>query len=245
MAPISRVMAASFGKMPTTLVRRLISPLRRSIGLVECSRRAVFLGEGHVGQHVGLGLVHEVGQLGRLGAELIGHLAPLGRGGLGVLLGKGGGDEGRHHAPAGLTGMGQEVAHEVYDRQRCQVAFKTLHGGGGLDGLHGHRRSPLDASASRAWSGRAGTRSRRLGLRGADGHAQDLTPALVVDRHGDDHGDRDNAPGLAHLHIGGVEPEIASRASKGRSRKSWILPSISPQSRDTWLLEIPRHAHGL
>jgi hypothetical protein len=30
-------MAVSLGKMPTTSVRRLISPLRRSIGLVECS----------------------------------------------------------------------------------------------------------------------------------------------------------------------------------------------------------------
>ena len=37
MAPISRVMAASLGKMPTTLVRRLISPLRRSRGFVEWS----------------------------------------------------------------------------------------------------------------------------------------------------------------------------------------------------------------
>ena len=35
-APISRVTAASLGKMPTTSLRRLISPLSRSIGLVEC-----------------------------------------------------------------------------------------------------------------------------------------------------------------------------------------------------------------
>jgi hypothetical protein len=30
-------MASLLGKMPTTLVRRLISPLTRSIGFVECS----------------------------------------------------------------------------------------------------------------------------------------------------------------------------------------------------------------
>ena len=36
-APTRRVMAASLGKMPTTSVRRLISPLRRSSGLTECS----------------------------------------------------------------------------------------------------------------------------------------------------------------------------------------------------------------
>ncbi len=37
MAPTRRLMAVSLGKMPTTSVRRLISPSRRSIGLVECS----------------------------------------------------------------------------------------------------------------------------------------------------------------------------------------------------------------
>ncbi|RVK93801.1 diguanylate cyclase [Sinorhizobium meliloti] len=36
-APTRRTMASSLGKMPTTSVLRLISPLRRSIGLVECS----------------------------------------------------------------------------------------------------------------------------------------------------------------------------------------------------------------
>ena len=36
-APTSRVIASSLGKMPTTLVRRLIAPLRRSSGLVECN----------------------------------------------------------------------------------------------------------------------------------------------------------------------------------------------------------------
>src|SRR5512132_11687 len=35
MAPTRRVMASSFGKMPTTLVRRLTSPFRRSRGLTE------------------------------------------------------------------------------------------------------------------------------------------------------------------------------------------------------------------
>src|SRR5207245_8179906 len=37
MAPTSRIRASSLGKMPTTSVRRLISPFRRSIGFVECS----------------------------------------------------------------------------------------------------------------------------------------------------------------------------------------------------------------
>ena len=153
---------------------------------------AVFLWEGHVGQHVGLGLVHEVGQLGRLGAELIGHLAPLGLGGLGVLLGKGGGDEGRHHAPAGLTGMGQEVAHEVY--AAALPGGIQDPGGGGLEAFMGIGDHQLDAAQAAPGQGAQELGPEGLGLRGADGHAQDLTPALVVDRHGDDHGDRDNAP---------------------------------------------------
>ena len=37
MAPTSRVMAASLGKIPTTLVRRLTSAWSRSIGFVECN----------------------------------------------------------------------------------------------------------------------------------------------------------------------------------------------------------------
>jgi hypothetical protein len=37
-APTRRVIASSLGKMPTTSVRRLISPLRRSIGLVPCEK---------------------------------------------------------------------------------------------------------------------------------------------------------------------------------------------------------------
>jgi hypothetical protein len=36
-ASMRRTMASSLGKIPTTSVRRLISPLRRSIGSAECS----------------------------------------------------------------------------------------------------------------------------------------------------------------------------------------------------------------
>jgi hypothetical protein len=92
MAPTKRVIAASLGKMPTTSVRRLISPLRRSSGLVEwiparsadrarfaagsagllAANGPVLLGEGHVGEHVLLGLVEQRCELGQLGAHLVG-----------------------------------------------------------------------------------------------------------------------------------------------------------------------------
>jgi hypothetical protein len=53
----------------------------------------VLLGEGHVGEDVRLGLVEERGELGQLGPDLVGDLAPLRLGGIGGVLGEGGGDE--------------------------------------------------------------------------------------------------------------------------------------------------------
>ena len=47
-----------------------------------------------------------------------------------------------------------------------------------------------------------------LGLGGADVHAEHLAPAVAVDADRDDHRDRDDAAVLAHLHVGGVDPEI-------------------------------------
>jgi hypothetical protein len=93
MAPTSRVMAASLGKMATTLVRRLISafsvqPLQR-VGAVDLQpvREGV-----HVRQHLVFGVVHHLGQLGHGLAELVGHDAPLLARRLGRLLGEGRGN---------------------------------------------------------------------------------------------------------------------------------------------------------
>ena len=107
-------MASSLGKMPTTSVRRLISPLSRSMGIVGVQLGAVFLGEGHVCQHVMLSLIHDVGELGRLGADLIGNGVPLGAGRLRRLLGEGGGDEGTGDPAAALACMGKNITHEVH-----------------------------------------------------------------------------------------------------------------------------------
>ena len=73
----------------------------------------MLLGEGHVGEDVVLGLVHEGGELRRLGPELVGDQAPLGARRPGVVLGEDGGDEGGDDAPALAAGMGEQVAHEV------------------------------------------------------------------------------------------------------------------------------------
>ena len=48
----------------------------------------------------------------------------------------------------------------------------------------------------------------RLGLRGADLHAQHLAPSVAVDADGDDDGDRHDAPPATDLQVGGVDPQI-------------------------------------
>jgi hypothetical protein len=64
-------------------------------------------GEGHVGEHVGFGLVKERGELGQLGEKLIGDPTSLSLGGVGVVLGEGGGDEGGDDAAAALFRHGR------------------------------------------------------------------------------------------------------------------------------------------
>lgn len=55
---------------------------------------AIFLREGHIGQHVGHGVVRDCRQLRHLRPELVGDGAPLYGRGLARLLGESGGDEG-------------------------------------------------------------------------------------------------------------------------------------------------------
>ena len=73
----------------------------------------VLLGESHVGEDVCFGLVHKLGEPADRRPQLVGHFAPLGSGGIGIILGEGGGDEGRNHAATALAGMGQRIAHEM------------------------------------------------------------------------------------------------------------------------------------
>ena len=70
---------------------------------------------------------------------------------------------------------------------------------------------------------------------GADRDAQHLAPAIAVDRHRNDHSDRDDTPLLANLHVGRVEPQVGPVALQ----RAATLSSISPHKRLTWLLEMP------
>ena len=91
--------------------------------------------EAHVGEHVGFGLVHHVGELWHACAELVGDLAPLAAGCRGVVLGESGGDEGSDDATTLAASMGQDVAHEVH---AAALPGRIQHlGDGGLEAFVG------------------------------------------------------------------------------------------------------------
>src|SRR6201996_7040990 len=48
----------------------------------------------------------------------------------------------------------------------------------------------------------------RLGFRRADIHAENLAPAIGIDADRNDHRHRDDASLAAHLHVGGVDPQV-------------------------------------
>jgi site-specific DNA recombinase len=168
-------------------------------------------GEVHVGEDVFLGGVHQGGELGHLGAELVGNGPPLGVGGGGILLGIGGAgwtymSNGGDDAALGLAGMGRRGAAEM-DAAALPSGPQHL----------GHRRlepfmrvgdDQLDAPQPAPCQGAQEVQPEGLRLGGADGHAEHLASAVAIDADRDGDGDRDDAPGLADLHVGGVEPQV-------------------------------------
>ena len=201
------------------------------------------LGEGHVGQDVGLGRVQEGGELGHAGPQLIGDLTPLGLGRGLVVLGEGGADEGRDHPALGFAGMDQGVAHEVHATPlpgRAEHARDS-----GLDafvGVGDHQLHSAQAAPGQLAQELDPERGR---LGDADVHAQHLAPAITVDPHGDDHRHRDDASVLAHLQIGGVNPDIGPVALD-RPAQEGLDPLVDLLAKPRHLaLGDAAHAHGL
>lgn len=97
--------------------------------------RAVLGREAHVGQHIGFGLIEQGGEPVHAWLGLIGDLAPLRAGSLGVVLGDGGADPGGDDAAQGLAGIGQGIAHEA---SATALPYRTESlGDGGLQPLMG------------------------------------------------------------------------------------------------------------
>ena len=104
-------MAASSGKMPTTLVPALDLLVETLQGVGGVDLAPVLPGEGHEGQHVLFGLVHELGELRQALAQALGDLASLGDGALVILLHEGRGDDGGDHRALCLGNVGQDISH--------------------------------------------------------------------------------------------------------------------------------------
>jgi hypothetical protein len=102
--------------------------------------------------------------------------------------------------------MRQRVAHEVH---AATLPSGVEHlGDGGLDALMGVRDDQLDAAQAAAGELAQERRPECLSLRRSNVHAENFAPAIAVDADRDDHRDRHDAPLLAHLHVGGVDPQI-------------------------------------
>ena len=54
----------------------------------------------------------------------------------------------------------------------------------------------------------------RLGFGSSDFHAEDFASAIVVDADRDHDGDRDDAAGLTHLYISGIDPRTGSGGNR-------------------------------
>lgn len=137
-----------------------------------------------------LGCVHEQTKFGEPGAELIGDPAPLGAGGLRVVLGESRGDEGRDGPSAALAGMGQRVAHEIRAKHLGDCR---------LDALMRVADHQLDPAQPAARELAQELRPERLRLGLADIEAQNLAADIAVDTDGNDGGDRDDPIVLANL----------------------------------------------
>ena len=110
-----RSRAASLGKMPTTLVRRLISPWSRSSGLVDQILRQCAVGNALNAEQVLAGVGEHVGDDGELAGEHRGDLVELG----GDVCSASGWAKIVRIAAAtisrgGLGDLGEHVAHEVH-----------------------------------------------------------------------------------------------------------------------------------
>jgi hypothetical protein len=81
-------------------------------------------GKAHVGQDVGLGIVHQRRESADPGPDLVGDLAPLLAGGLGIVLRKGGADPGRIIQKAqdpGLSAASYPYRCQALPSPRCII----------------------------------------------------------------------------------------------------------------------------
>ena len=183
--------------------------------------------EGHVGAHVGFGLVQIRRELGQLGPQLVVDASPLGSGCFGVVLVEGGGDEGGNDTAALPAGIRQHIAHEMYT---AGLPSGVEHPGDrGLEAFMRIRDHELDAAQSTAGKLTQEGSAERLGLRGADIEPENLAPAIAIDPDGHYYSNRDDAAPLAQLNVGRVDPEVGPGLNKivGALASGFAKPSYT------------------
>lgn len=94
-----------------------------------------------------------------------------------------------------------------WTRQRCQVRVEDL-GNSGLEPFVGVRYDQLHATQAASHKASQEVCSERLSFGRANPHTQYVAPAVSVHGHGNYYGDRDDAPGLPHLDLSGVDPPV-------------------------------------
>ena len=205
--------------------------------------RPVRLGKRHEGDDVGFGLVHQLRQLADAGPQLVGDLAPgLRRSSL-VGLHEHRPDGGGHHLMLGLRHVGQGIPHEMNTTSlpRCSEDLSD----GGLQTFVGVRDDEPDALQPAFLQPAQEPEPEHGGLRRAEAEAQDLAPAVGVDARGDDRRHRHDAPVLAHLQVGRVEPQVGP-LPLDRPLQKGIHPDIDALAQLRYLaLRDPAHPHRL
>ena len=161
-------------------------------------------GEADVGEHVVLDLVHEGRQLRPARAALVGEVPPGLPGAAAVGLHESLTDRGGDHGVLAAGDVGERVAHEVDPAALPGGADDA--GDGRLQPLVRVRDHQLHAPEAAADEILEEARPERLRLGGADVQADDLASPVGVGGDGDYGRDRDDAPALAHLQVGRVEP---------------------------------------
>ena len=237
-------MEASLGKMPTTLVRRLISPLTRSRGLVDQSLVQCAWGKAREGEQVARRVGELGGDVGELGAQGGGDLAELGPDVGGVGLGEDRPDGGRHHLGLGPGHLGQDVAHEVDPAPLPGRPDEDL-GDGGFEPevvIGDDELDTAEAPGAQALE-KGGPKGPVLGVAHLD--AEHLSVPVAGDPGRHDDRSRDHPAAHPALHVGGVAEDIGEpRHGPGAGAVGTRSSSLSrpAQMRLTSDLEIPEAA---
>ena len=187
-------------------------------------------------------LIHEGGELGHLGAQLIGDGTPLLAGGLGIILNEGGADESGNDAPALAPGMRQDVAHEVHARQRCQVACKILATAALMPSWASKitsltPRRPRRESLRKDPVQKVSASEGPISMPSTSRWPSPLTPTATITA-------TETMRALSHLHVVGVDPQIGPIAFERPAQEGFdLLIDLIAQPADLALGDAA-HAHG-